>query len=133
VDSQTLVVRMDDDDNDGEIGESSQKAPLTLRQQMEVAMDASMLPPNVDIMPSTSDVKKTLLAAVKTEMAVLKSTGSTLAANLRLAAVHPPTSVDAERAFSAAGLLCSKVRSRLEDNTLDSLCFLRSYYAPAKP
>jgi len=51
-------------------------APLTLRQQIEVAMDASMLPPNVEILPSASDVKKTLLAAVKTEMAVLESTGT---------------------------------------------------------
>jgi len=102
---------------------------------MEVAMDASMLPPNVEILPSASDVKKTLLAAVKTEMAVLESTGTR---SRLLQQIYdwllsiPPTSVEAERAFSAAGLLCSKIRSRLEDNTLDSLCFLRSYCAPAK-
>jgi len=99
-------------------------------------MDTSMLPPSVEILPSTSDVKKTLLAAVKTEMAVLESTGTR---GRLLQQVYdwllsiPPTSVEAERAFSAAGLLCSKIRSRLEDNTLDSLCFLRSYYTPAKP
>jgi len=40
----------------------------------------------------------------------------------------PPTSVEAERAFSAAGTLCAKIRSRLSDATLDTLCFLRSYY-----
>jgi len=28
----------------------------------------------------------------------------------------PPTSVEAERAFSAAGVLCTKLRSQLEDN-----------------
>ena len=43
-------------------------------------------------------------------------------------AVNTPTSVEAERAFSAAGLLCTKIRSHLNDATLDSSCFLRSYY-----
>jgi len=39
-------------------------------------------------------------------------------------AVNPQTSVEGERAFSAAVILCS----RLSDATLDTLCFLRSYY-----
>ena len=34
-------------------------------------------------------------------------------------------SVEAERAFSAAGILCTKLRSRLDDRTLDTLCFLQ--------
>ena len=37
-----------------------------------------------------------------------------------------PTSVEAERAFSASGLICSMLRTRLGDETLDALCFLRS-------
>jgi len=40
----------------------------------------------------------------------------------------PPTSVEAERASSAAGTLCAKIRLRPSDATLDTLCFLRSYY-----
>jgi len=40
----------------------------------------------------------------------------------------PPTSVELERAFSAAGYLRSKIRSRMADKTLDTLCFLRSYF-----
>jgi len=40
----------------------------------------------------------------------------------------PPTSVEAERAFSAARKICTKIRSRLSDATLDTLCFLCSYY-----
>lgn len=39
-----------------------------------------------------------------------------------------PTSVDCERAFSFAGLLCTKIRSRINDGTLDALCFLRSHF-----
>ena len=32
----------------------------------------------------------------------------------------PPTSVEAERAFSASGLICSRLRTRLGDETLDA-------------
>lgn len=38
----------------------------------------------------------------------------------------PPTSVEAERAFSTAGYFCSKIRNRLSDKSLDVLCFIRS-------
>ena len=44
----------------------------------------------------------------------------------------PPYSVEAERAFSAAGILCTKVRSRMSYKSLDMLCFLRSYYTQQK-
>jgi len=37
-----------------------------------------------------------------------------------------------ERAFSAAELLCMKIRSRLCDNTLDNLSFLRTFYRRPK-
>lgn len=36
-----------------------------------------------------------------------------------------PTSVEAERAFSAAGCFSTKSRSRLSDKSLSALCFLR--------
>ena len=39
-----------------------------------------------------------------------------------------PTSVESERAFSAAGLFCTKKRSRLNDETLDALCLLRAHF-----
>ena len=38
------------------------------------------------------------------------------------------TSVEAEHAFSAAGCLCTKIKSSLNDNTLDARYFIRSYY-----
>ena len=40
----------------------------------------------------------------------------------------PPTNVEAERAFSASGNICTKIRSRLADNTIDMLCLMRSYF-----
>lgn len=39
-----------------------------------------------------------------------------------------PTSIESERAFSSAGYLCPKIRCRMNDNTLDNLCFLRTYF-----
>ena len=40
----------------------------------------------------------------------------------------PPTSVEAERAFSAAGLFVTKMRCQLSNKTIDELCFLRKYF-----
>lgn len=39
-----------------------------------------------------------------------------------------PTSVESERASSSAGQICTSIRSRLNDESLDTLCFLRSYF-----
>ena len=36
----------------------------------------------------------------------------------------PPTSVEAERSFSAAGLFITKLRTRLNNRSVDALCFL---------
>ena len=40
----------------------------------------------------------------------------------------PPTSVEAERAFSAAGLFNSKLRPSLSDSSLDALVFLKGHF-----
>ena len=39
-----------------------------------------------------------------------------------------PTSVEAERAFSALGYFANKIRSQMNDATLDALIFQRQYY-----
>ena len=39
-----------------------------------------------------------------------------------------PTSVEAERAFSACGLFVTKLRYRLHDSTIDALCFIRNAF-----
>ena len=43
-----------------------------------------------------------------------------------------PTSVDSERAFSAAGLFATKSRSHLGNETLDVLCSLKTYFKSLK-
>lgn len=42
-----------------------------------------------------------------------------------------PTSVEAERSFSNAQQLCTKLRTNMSDQMIDSLSFLRSYYQTA--
>ena len=39
----------------------------------------------------------------------------------------PATSVESERAFSASGMVVTKMRTSLDDNAVNMLCFLRSY------
>ena len=44
----------------------------------------------------------------------------------------PPTSVEAERTFSASGLFLTKLRCRLSDASLDMLIFLKFYFSCKK-
>ena len=93
---------------------------------MEIAIKLSLTQPSPNRLNDNS-----MLAAIKSEMAVFECSG-VRGRYLQLVYDYlqsiPPTSVEAERAFSAAGLLCTKIRSRLTDATLDTLCFIRSYY-----
>jgi hypothetical protein len=74
---------------------------------------------------------RTLAYTIKSEMTKYENNGYkgqhlTMAYQALLSI--PPTSVEAERAFSSAGYFCTKVRSRLSDETLDTLCLLRHYF-----
>ena len=40
----------------------------------------------------------------------------------------PPTSVEVERAFSAAGLFCTNIRTSLKDDMVETLCFFRAHF-----
>ena len=40
----------------------------------------------------------------------------------------PPTSIESERIFSTCGLYVTKLRTRMNDDTLHSLVFLNKYY-----
>ena len=46
--------------------------------------------------------------------------------------VVPPTSVEAERVFSAAGLYLTKIRCRMSDSTLNMLIFLKFFFGRLK-
>jgi len=73
------------------------------------------------------DVEKSQLAAVRSEMAMFESSGKRgrcLELVYRYLPSIPSSSIDAERTFSAAGVLCTKVGSRLTG--------VRSYYQKNK-
>ena len=79
--------------------------------------------------------EKSTTAAIKTEFTVFQASGVRLRGRCLQSAYLlsvPPASVEAERAFSAAGLLCTKIRSRMSEKSLDALCFLRSYNTTAR-
>lgn len=44
----------------------------------------------------------------------------------------PPSSIEAERSFSAAGIICTKLRSRLNDTTLSTILLLRAHFKKTK-
>ena len=72
-----------------------------------------------------------LQTVIKQEMKLLEATEkrpSKLEQLFRALSSIPPTSVEAERAFSAAGLFATKLRSRLGDKSENALSFLRSHY-----
>ena len=73
----------------------------------------------------------TLITLIKREMAVFegsggKQIGEKLAFLKNALATVPPTSVEVERLFSAAGLFVTKLRTSMSDEMLDTLCFLRA-------
>lgn len=82
-----------------------------------------------------SQGKQNLLSTIKKELALLQN-GGTRGVHLQIVydslLTIRPTSVESERAFSSAGYLVSKVRASLNDDTIDNLCFLRSYYQMLK-
>ena len=79
---------------------------------------------------SSCDSTNWLRATIKQEMRWLEATGKR---PVKLEQLYnaflsiPPTSIEAERAFSVAGLFATKFRSRLSDQSVNALSFLRSY------
>ena len=76
-----------------------------------------------------------LQTVIKQEMKLLEATekrSGKLEQLFKALLSIPPTSVEAERAFSAAELFTTKLRSLLSDKSVNALCFLRSHYMKNK-
>jgi len=128
-DSSTAMSSQSEQDT-GDSDETASEV-TSVQQKMEMAMRQSLVAAAPCQNSSFQDTDKKLDASIKAEMVVFTSGGKRgrcLEQAYEYLLSIPPTSVEAERAFSAAGVLCTKLRSRLDDRSLDTLCFLRSYY-----
>ena len=76
------------------------------------------------ILPITADAEKPMTNALKVELKLFASTGNQghcLQKAYNYLMSIPATSVEAERAFSAAGALCTKLQSRSADDAIDTV------------
>ena len=115
-----------EENQDQDIQQNEQQPNLSLQEELEFQLqkDYSQVIKSKGL---SEDIDKIL----KKEMSAFESDG-TKGKYLHLAYEYlltiTRTSVEAERAFSAAGYLCNNLRSSLGDETINSLCFLRSYF-----
>lgn len=97
---------------------------ITIQQQLEIVMRQSIAITTVNPMNQVKDVDKKLDTAIRAEMGVFDRSGKRgrcLKHVYNYLLSTSPTPVEAERDFSAAGALCTKLCSRLSDSTLDTL------------
>ncbi|GFS80610.1 uncharacterized protein TNCV_3870311 [Trichonephila clavipes] len=100
--------------------------PLTLNEKLEKAIYSKTKVLYCSTKKSTSFNK-----IMKQEMQLFDSTKNPSPNIIKLCdalKTIPPTSVETERAFSAAGLFITKLRTRLSDKSINCLRFLKSYF-----
>lgn len=120
------IDEFDDYDNEPLSCLSETRKSISLQEELQATLTAAFKEPRDRRLPTNS-----LEGLIKKEMNLYESGGSKgeilqFVDNCLRSVV--PTSVESERAFSAAGYLANKIRSRLADDSLDILCFLRSYF-----
>ncbi|KAL0852108.1 hypothetical protein ABMA28_000348 [Loxostege sticticalis] len=100
----------------------------------ETCASSSSSSKNLTIKRNRSQIgeeENTIQTLIRIEMTLYENGGSRgrfLDATYKYLLSIPPTSVESERAFSAASYICNKIRSSLNDASLDALCFLRSIF-----
>jgi len=99
----------------------------TLKKKLQAAIDETLNTSPVPVLKKNPGLEQ----KIKDEISFFEKTGTrgTYLQNVYdFLMTIVPTSVESERAFSAAGYICTKIRSSLDDETIDCLCFLRAYY-----
>lgn len=113
----------------------SDNAALSIKEKLQLAIRKKI---NVN---STLPIRRqqvmpnSVHQCVKTEMQYFRKEGiqgKYLKMAFAALMTTRPTSVESERAFSVAGTICTKIRSRLSDNSIDKLCFLRAFFIKQK-
>lgn len=110
---------------------SSDPSPLSFKEKLNRQLSLASVGSDHHHQ-STSVINATdLPSMIHVEMALFENgggRGEILKKALNGLLSIPPTSVESERAFSTAGMFCNKIRSRLNDETLDAFMFLRSRF-----
>ena len=106
----------------------SELPELTLKEKLNLAIEAKL---NSAAALADDNKHKDFNKLIRQEMSFYEGglvRGKYLQQAYNYFQTVQPTSVEPERAFSAASLFCTKIRSSLDDDTLDALCFLRAYF-----
>lgn len=114
--------------------ESDEDLPIaTIQNRYQALNDDVSFSERLDEALTVPPVTKTenLEAQIKNEMDTFQKSGQR-GTNLQLAfdflSTIPPTSVESERCFSSAGLIVTKFRSAMGDDTIDNIIFLRYFF-----
>lgn len=111
-------------DSDAEVLHVPVSSEIDLKSQFKLAVKSVMEKP-----ANTLDTK-TLHTIINKEMFLFENGGNRgkyLEIVYQALLTIPPSSIEAERSFSAAGNVCTKLRTSLSDKKLDAICFLRAY------
>lgn len=110
-----------------DIQNENRREHLSLQEELNLSILESV----ADIKPSNNDVTRCKRMTMKQEFNMFQATGERTP-NLQLLrdalSTIKPTSTQNERNFSIATDFVSKKRTRLSSETLDALCFLKSYF-----
>ncbi|KRZ73176.1 hypothetical protein T10_2690 [Trichinella papuae] len=125
-------IHVEETEDDDANGDDSEKSYPDISKSISIQLDTLIRRRKYfkcDLIDSCPG--KDIMKIIKDEMAVFEAVGQrpkTLQMLYDTLITVPPTSYWAERSFSAAGLFVTKLRSSLEDETIDTLCLLLSYY-----
>ena len=131
VEPDELSIAIDEDEDFEEENESPSKKSKTSDDFLSLVKKA--VNECKEDKPTEREVANGLVDELKTEIQLFETSGwkqKGTYLNFAYSSLRSitPTSVESERAFSSAGYLCNKIRSRLSDKNLSTLLFLRSYF-----
>jgi len=126
--NEDIALTVENNDFEVTITNEDEHLSLTLQERLEMAINDEI---KIKSTPKKTNSNNNLAKMIRKEMSIFEAEG-TRGTNLQFAydclLTIPPTSVESERVFSSSGIICTNIRSSLNDDTLNSLCFLRSYF-----
>ena len=84
-----------------------------------------------ECIPKTAQTCRAISRSINNEFEIVDATGEKTANITKIPAALesiPPTSVEAERDYSAVGLFITRLRIRLSDKSVNCLSLLRAYF-----